>query len=130
MKLNKRRAFFLAFAITVLCSLLVVFPMLHTSPDLPVKSDYLVAVEKAIDFFEGSRDPYALLFLDVIYRRFGILEFADALQRFDEEIFSNPLIAPTMSAFSSKAHLVHLNLSALRFLLSMLPQIGHLCEVL
>lgn len=99
MKLNKRRALFLAFAITALCSLLVVFPMLNPSPDLPVKSDYLVAVEKAIAFFEGSRDPYALLFLDVIYRRFGILEFADALQRFDEEIFSNPLIAPTMSVF-------------------------------
>ena len=40
-----------------------------------------------------------MLFLDVLYRRFGVLEFKDALQRFDEEIPNNELIAPTMSVF-------------------------------
>ena len=73
--------------------------LIQPPPALPIRSDYSVAIEKAITFFEDSRDPYALLFLDVIYRRFGILEFKDALQRFDEEIFNNPLIAPTMSVF-------------------------------
>jgi len=41
------------------------------------------AVADAIGFFEDSREPHALLMLDVIYRRFGIAAFADALQRYD-----------------------------------------------
>jgi hypothetical protein len=44
-------------------------------------------VANAIAFFEESREPYApdaLLWLDVIHRRFGIEAFADALQRYDQ----------------------------------------------
>lgn len=79
MKLGKRRALLLAFCITALCSLLVVVPLLtHHEPDLQN------AIAKAIDFLEDEQEPYALLWLDVMHRRFGIEEFADALQRYDQ----------------------------------------------
>jgi hypothetical protein len=43
-----------------------------------------LAVANAIDFFADSREPDALLLLDVIHRRFEIAEFADSLQRYDQ----------------------------------------------
>ena len=48
------------------------------------------AVANAIRFFEGSREPFALLWLDVMHRRFGIEEFAAALQRFDQVLTEQP----------------------------------------
>jgi len=94
MKLSKRRALLLAFCITVLCSLLLVVPLLtHHEPDLPT------AVANAIDFFEGSREPYALLWLDVMHRRFGIEEFADALQRYDQVMTEHPEQWPILHVF-------------------------------
>jgi hypothetical protein len=48
------------------------------------------AVAGAIRFFDGSRQPHALLMLDVMYRRFGIASFADARQRYDEVILELP----------------------------------------
>lgn len=85
MKLSKRRALLLAFCITALCSLLVVVPLLtHHEPDLQN------AIANAIDFIEDTQEPYALLWLDVIYRRFGITEFADALQRYDQMLTEQP----------------------------------------
>jgi hypothetical protein len=98
MKLSKRRAIFLAFCITALCILLAAALLLHPSSDLPAQPDYSPSIAKAIKFFEGSREPYALLFLDVIYRRFGIVEFADALQRYDQVLSERPVNAPTLSA--------------------------------
>lgn len=98
MKLSKRRAFFLAFCITALCSLLVVSLLLPPSPDLPAQTDYSPAIANAIDFFEGEREPYALLFLDVIYRRFGIVAFVDALQRYDQVLAEHPIRESNMRA--------------------------------
>lgn len=48
------------------------------------------AVADAIHFFDDSREPHALLMLDVMYRRFGIAAFADALQRYDEVLSESP----------------------------------------
>jgi hypothetical protein len=73
----------------------IIFEPSKSSP----KSEYSPAIEKAINFFDDSHDPYALLFLDVIYRRFGVLEFKDSSQRFDQELPNNPLIEPTMKVF-------------------------------
>lgn len=85
MKLSKHRALLLAFCITVLCSLLVVVPLLmHHEPDLQT------AIAKAIDFLEDKREPYALLWLDVIHRRFGITEFANSLQLYDQMLTEHP----------------------------------------
>ena len=100
MKLSKRRALLLAFCITALCSLLVVVPLLmHHEPDLPTEEDLQNAIANAIDFFEGSREPYALLWLDVMHRRFGIEEFADALQRYDQVLTEQPEQLPLRHMF-------------------------------
>jgi hypothetical protein len=57
----------------------------------PVGPDGLTqAVADAIGFFDDSREPHALLMLDVMYRRFGIAAFADALQRYDEVVSERP----------------------------------------
>jgi hypothetical protein len=41
-------------------------------------------IAAAIRFLQGTREPHALLFMDVIFRRFGVSQFADALERYDE----------------------------------------------
>lgn len=50
----------------------------------PTQTNYSTSAAKAIRFFEWVQAPEAMLFLDVMHRRFGIEEFADALQRFDQ----------------------------------------------
>jgi hypothetical protein len=83
--------------IIAVCSLLAVPLLLHPAPTPP---DALqLAVAKAIDFLEGSREPWALLMLDVMHRRFGIAEFADALQRYDQILAENPPQAPLLRVF-------------------------------
>jgi hypothetical protein len=79
-------------------------PTLTPSPT--VEPDALkAAVTNAIKFFEDSPQPdqsnelYALMMLDVIYRRFGITEFADALQKYDQAIATHPQDAPIMRVF-------------------------------
>ena len=79
MKLTKSRALILAFCITALCSVLFAVPLLSA----PVP-DIQTTITNSIKYFENSDEPYALLWLDVLYRRFGIEEFADALSRYDQ----------------------------------------------
>lgn len=79
MKLNKSRLIILAFCIIALCSILLAVPLLS-----PPKPDLEPVVTNAVNYFEDSDEPYALLWLDVMYRRFGIEEFADALSRYDQ----------------------------------------------
>jgi hypothetical protein len=50
------------------------------------------SIAKAIDFFEGSREPFALLWLDVMHRRFGIANFAYASQRYDQVLVEEPTL--------------------------------------
>jgi hypothetical protein len=54
------------------------------------------AVSNAISFFEGSREPHALLWLAVMHRRFRIEQFAGALQRYDEVLAEQPERAPLL----------------------------------
>ena len=91
-----KRRILLALCITVLCSISVATLLLYpTSPTKTLQD----AVASAIDFFEGSREPYALLWLDVMHRRFGIAAFADALQRYDQVLAENPPDAPLLRIF-------------------------------
>jgi hypothetical protein len=94
--MRKKRTAFLVFFIIALCSLLVVTLLLHPAPET---SALQRAVTNAIDFFEGSREPDVLLMLDVMHRRFGIAEFADALQRYDQVLAERPQQAPLMRVF-------------------------------
>ena len=48
------------------------------------------AAANAINFFEDCREPLALLWLDVMHRRFGTQQFATALQRFDRVLTEQP----------------------------------------
>jgi hypothetical protein len=50
----------------------------------PIQTNYSISVVNAIKFFEWSQEPEAMLWLDVMYRRFGIEKFANSLQRFDQ----------------------------------------------
>jgi hypothetical protein len=54
------------------------------------------AVANAIDFVNRTREPYGLLFMDIMHRRFGVPEFADALARYDELLAERPKEAPLL----------------------------------
>lgn len=78
----------LGFVLVVSCiivfSLVLIVPIVIYEPDLPAELDLATSIRNAVEFFEGSSEPYALLWLDVMYRRFGISDFADALNRYDQ----------------------------------------------
>lgn len=54
------------------------------------------AVANGINFVNGTREPYGLLFMDLMHRRFGVPEFADALKRYDEVTAERPQEAPLL----------------------------------
>lgn len=60
------------------------------------ETDVRNAVANAINFIDRTREPYALLFLDIMHRRFGVEQFADALQRYDEVLAERPKEAPLL----------------------------------
>jgi hypothetical protein len=70
---------------------------------LPTDQDWQNAVAAAIGFFAGSREPFALLWLDVMHRRFGIPPFADALQRFDRVLAERRQELPLLRVFRRMA---------------------------
>jgi hypothetical protein len=98
-----KRVLIVVFCVIALCSLLAVPLLLQSAPaPTPTPSDLERAVENAIDFFEKSHqpyEPYTLLMLDAIYRRFGIAAFADALQKYDQIMKENPDQAPLLRVF-------------------------------
>ena len=53
-------------------------------------------IANAIDFINHTREPYGLLFLDVIHRRFGVPQFSDALERYDQVLAERPKEAPLL----------------------------------
>ena len=53
-------------------------------------------VANAIEFINRTREPYGLLFLDVMHRRFKGPQFADALARYDEVLAERPNEAPLL----------------------------------
>lgn len=82
-----RKIVLLAICIIIACSIIAVPLLLNQmSPSYNLDS----GIERAIDFMENSTHPYGLLMLDVIYRRFGIEEFADSLQLYDQVSLDYP----------------------------------------
>jgi hypothetical protein len=112
---RRKKATFVVFFVIFLCCLLAVTLYLRSalpsstpspSPSPPVTpSPKLVpsalqnAVARAIDYLKDSSEPWALLMLNVMYRRFGIAEFAGALQRYDQVLDENPPQAAMMRVF-------------------------------
>jgi hypothetical protein len=88
--------------IVVLCAIVVVIVSLLAVPLLllPGRLEALQnAITKAIDYSEEIRNPYELLMLNVMYRRFGITAFADSLQLYDQELSERPNEAPLLRVF-------------------------------
>lgn len=56
-------------------------------------------VANAIAFLQKTREPHALLFMGLIHRRFGIEEFANARERYDEVLPAHPERAPVLRVF-------------------------------
>jgi hypothetical protein len=83
--IKKKKSAFLVLAVLILCIslILVIFASSHVSQSSSPKN-LDTAIGDAIKFFEDSNQPHALLWLDVMYRRFGVTEFAYAAQRYDQ----------------------------------------------
>lgn len=56
-------------------------------------------IAKAIEFLQGVREPHALMFMRLMYQRFGIAEFADCRERYDEVLSDHPDRAPVLRVF-------------------------------
>ena len=65
-------------------------PTQPTPPTPPIQTNYSISVVNAIHFFEWSTEPEAMLWLDVMHRRFGIEEFANSLEQFDQMLYWFP----------------------------------------
>ena len=68
-------------------------PTLEPTPPSAVQSTNRTleeAVGNATSYLAQTPEPYALLMLNVMYRRFGITEFADSLQHYDQVLTNNP----------------------------------------
>jgi hypothetical protein len=61
-----------------------------TPPTPPTQTNYSTQVLNAIYFFRQSTEAEAMLWLDVMHRRFGIAEFANALYQFDQLLYWYP----------------------------------------
>ena len=96
--MSRKRVLFLILCVTALCILLTVPLLLRPAP-APEPIDTHQAVTRAIDFLKDTDVPDALLMLNVMHRRFGIAEFADALQRYDQILAEAPPEAPVMRLF-------------------------------
>jgi len=90
-----KKAYLLIVCVALFCSLLVL--QLLRAANTP--NTLHATVEKAIDFIEDTNEPHALLWLDVMHRRFGITAFANALQRYDLELAHRPDEAPLLRIF-------------------------------
>jgi hypothetical protein len=63
------------------------------------ETDLRAKIANAVEFLKPTREPHALLFLNILYRRFGIEAFANAIDRYDEVMTERPDQAPWMRVF-------------------------------
>lgn len=75
----------------------------ETNPTPVVQTNYSTTVLKAINFFSTSTEAEAMLWLDVMHRRFGIHEFANALYQFDHLLYWYPSQSSGMHLFRRMA---------------------------
>ncbi len=92
MKLSKRNVLFLVFCIAALSTLILL-------PPLNSKSDMQSAIDRTVDYLENIDESYALLWCNVMYRRFGITEFSDALEHYDQILAEQPDDAALLRIF-------------------------------
>jgi hypothetical protein len=68
-------------------------------PQRPTNRTLQEAIGNATNYFAQTQEPYALLNLNILYRRFGIAEFANSLQRYDQLLLANPKDAALLRVF-------------------------------
>jgi hypothetical protein len=86
--------------VIVICSLLTVSLQLKfisapsddepQTPLQPTDEALQQAISHGIAYLRQTKEPMGLLMLNVMYRQFGIAEFNDSLQRFDQQFAANP----------------------------------------
>ncbi|MEM2099369.1 MAG: hypothetical protein QXU99_06490 [Candidatus Bathyarchaeia archaeon] len=95
-----KRQLLLALFVSLLCCIVAVAVLIYPALNPPNQPKILdSAITKAINYIKDTREPYALLWLDAMYRRFQIAEFADAIQKYDEEITNRPSEASILRVF-------------------------------
>ncbi len=73
--------------------------LLNTPDDVPTDRTLSTEITNAVNFLNESTEPYTILWLDVIHRRFGITAFADSLQRYDQILNVHPEQASLLRVF-------------------------------
>ena len=63
------------------------------------EDEVAAVVANAIAFLKSAREPHALLFMGLMHRRFGVKEFANALELYDAELPKHPERAPVLRVF-------------------------------
>lgn len=63
------------------------------------EAEVAAVIANAIAFLRSAREPHALLFMGLIHRRFGVKEFANALELYDAELPKHPARAPVLRVF-------------------------------
>ena len=63
------------------------------------EAELATVTANAIAFLKSAREPHALLFMGLIHRRFGVKEFANALELYDAELLKHPARAPVLRVF-------------------------------
>ena len=63
------------------------------------EGEVAAVVANAIAFLKSAREPHALLFMGLMHRRFGVKEFANALELYDAELPKHPDRAPVLRVF-------------------------------
>lgn len=72
----------------------------NSQPTLQLTAENLQnAVGNATNFLKGTNESYALLLMNVVYRRFGVTAFADSLERYDQILASNQQNAQLLRVF-------------------------------
>lgn len=98
-----KKSLIILLVVIVICSLLTVSllltlssapsdgePQTSAQPVQPTNQALQQAVNHGITYLRQVQEPFGLLMLNVIYRQFGIAEFNDSLQRYDQLLASNP----------------------------------------
>ena len=69
------------------------------TPQTTQESALQTAISNGIQYFDGCQEPDALLMLNVLYRQFGVIAFADSVQTYDQIMAIDPGAAAYMRVF-------------------------------
>jgi len=92
----KKLYFAIIFIAIVVCSILVVpllIQLLSPASDRTIEKE----IAKATEFMAKSNEPYAILNNNLMYRQFGISQFSNSLQKYDQLIATKS--DPTLKLF-------------------------------